>query len=58
MRQLTSWIGEQTKFDPEKILLWKMSAYNEKPTSYLTEHQHTTFKVRGREQSSLSSFHS
>ncbi|CAJ0914081.1 unnamed protein product, partial [Mesorhabditis belari] len=46
MYDLCTWIGQRIDFDPHKILLWKMSSYNEKPSSYLQEPQYRAYKVK------------
>ncbi|CAJ0575801.1 unnamed protein product, partial [Mesorhabditis spiculigera] len=44
--ELCNFIGKKINFDPERILLWKMSAYNEKPTNFLNDQQYRNFKVK------------
>ncbi|KHJ95269.1 hypothetical protein OESDEN_04787 [Oesophagostomum dentatum] len=47
MRQLADYIGKEINYDPAKILLWRVSPFNDRPTQFLTDAQCKALHVNG-----------
>ena len=37
LNKIVNWLGKELDYDPSKILMWKVSPHNEKPTIYLND---------------------
>ncbi|EYB93160.1 hypothetical protein Y032_0185g1022 [Ancylostoma ceylanicum] len=47
MRQLVDYIGKEINYDPAKILLWRVSPFNDRATQFLTDAQCKVLRVNG-----------
>ncbi|VDM62869.1 unnamed protein product [Angiostrongylus costaricensis] len=47
MRQLVDYIGKEINYDPAKILLWRVSPFNDRATQFLTDSQSKALRVNG-----------
>ncbi|KJH43026.1 MATH domain protein [Dictyocaulus viviparus] len=47
MRQLVDYIGKEINYDPAKILLWRVSPFNDRATQFLTDSQCKGLRVNG-----------